>query len=231
MRLLLVAALPAEFAGILPLVDTAREAGARMSWSQTGRMKGHEVLLAANGVGRHRAAAAVEAACAVFRADRVASVGFCGALEPQLQVADVVVGTCVAGGSQRYASVPVTGKRAFATGIIWSIDHVARTAEEKRALRAQGGSVVEMEAAGVAERAEAMGLPFSCVRVVTDLAGEDMANDFNRALRSDGHFDTMRILRGVVRHPGARLPELIRLQRRCARAAQTLGEFLADCRF
>jgi hypothetical protein len=69
------------------------------------------------------------------------------------------------------------------------------------------------------------------VRVVTDLAGEDMANDFNPALRSDGHFDTMRILRDSLRQPTARIPELVRLQQRCARASRTLGDFFDDCRF
>jgi adenosylhomocysteine nucleosidase len=88
-----------------------------------------------------------------------------------------------------------------------------------------------MEAGGVAERAQALGLPFSCIRAVTDLASEDMANDFNRALRSDGHFDTMRIFGDALRQPGTRVPELIRLLRRSSLAARALGDFFADCRF
>jgi nucleoside phosphorylase len=108
---------------------------------------------------------------------------------------------------------------------------VAQTAAEKRRLRSGGGSVVEMEAAGVADRAAARGVPFYCVRVVTDLAGEDMANDFNRALRPDGHFATMSILRDTLRNPLVRLPELLRLRNRCVRAARVLGDFIADCRF
>ena len=55
-----------------------------------------------------------------------------------------------------------------------------------------------MEAAGVAERAAALGLPFYCIKAVTDLAGETMANDFNAALRSDGHFDTMKVFTGSI---------------------------------
>ena len=101
----------------------------------------------------------------------------------------------------------------------------------KARLRAGGGSVVEMEAGGVAERARARDLPFYCVRVVTDLADEDLANDFNRALRPDGHFATMSILRGTLRNPLVRLPELLRLRNRCVRAALALGDFIADCRF
>ena len=231
MRLLLVASDAMEFRGILTFVEPSRAPSLPVDWVRSGRLNGCEVLLVANGVGRQRAAAAVDAACADFHAERVASTGFCGALEPQLRVAEVVVANCVSSGGQRYSALPIAGKGSFRTGIVESIDRVARTKEEKHALRAGGGSVVEMEAAGVARQAERLGLPFSCVRAVTDLAGEDMANDFNRALRSDGHFDTMRILGDVLRHPSARLPELVRLQQRSVRAARALGEFFADCRF
>jgi hypothetical protein len=88
-----------------------------------------------------------------------------------------------------------------------------------------------MEAAGVAQRAQKLGVPFFCIKSVTDLADETMANDFNVVLRSDGRFDTMKVLLLSLRHPWVRLPELFRLQRRCALAARSLGEFIADCRF
>jgi adenosylhomocysteine nucleosidase len=102
---------------------------------------------------------------------------------------------------------------------------------EKRALGADGHAVVEMEAGGVAQRAAALGLPFYCVRAVTDLASEELANDFNSALRSDGRFATMRIFRHALSRPAVRLPELLRLRQNCVRAAQTLGDFFADCQF
>jgi adenosylhomocysteine nucleosidase len=215
----------------LRFTEAARKPAIPVDWARGGILNGNQVLLVAHGAGRMRAADAVEAARSAFSADHVVSTGFCGALDPKLPAGAVVVGTCVMSQGRRYATAPVAGIRPFYTGVVSSIDHVVGTAGEKSALRAKGGDVVEMEALGVAERAEALGLPFSCVRAVTDLASEDLANDFNQALRSDGHFDTMRILRDVLRHPAARFPELIRLQQRCTRAARSLGEFFADCRF
>ena len=82
----------------------------------------------------------------------------------------------------------------------------------------------------MAARALELDLPFYCVRGVTDLADESLANDFNQALRPDGHFDTMSILFGALRDPAIRLPELLRLRSRSVRAARALGEFFADCR-
>ena len=110
-------------------------------------------------------------------------------------------------------------------------DPVHPTAEEKAALRKQGASAVEMEAAGVAALAAGFGLPFYCVRSVTDLAGESFHLDLNSALRPDGKFATMQLIAASCRRPLSTLPELLRLGRRARTAARTLGEFLADCRF
>lgn len=241
MKLLLVAADPMEFRGLLKHARNSRRLSIGADWAHTGILSGHEILLVANGVGRSRAAAAVDLGLRVFAADRVISTGFCGALDPALRIADIVVATGVSQAPSAslspdrqprcYPALSILATRPARAGFVCSLDRVARTAAEKCALRKQGASVVEMEAAGVAERAQALGLPFSCVRVVTDLAGEDMANDFNQALRSDGHFATMRIFGNALRHPAARIPELIRLQQRCSRAARTLGDFFANCRF
>src|SRR5262249_20023452 len=141
---------------------------------------------------------------------------------------DIVVGSDILTNDSRYKAEILSHDT---TGPICSVDYVAQTAAQKTKLFEVGGIAVEMEAAGVAERAQALQLPFYCVRSVTDLAGENMANDFNAALRPDGHFATMAILRSSFRHPAARLPELLRLRRRCARAAESLGEFFADRRF
>ncbi len=231
MRLLFVASQPMEFPGILTHASAPRPAQLAADWARTARLGSHDALLVANGAGAKRAAAAVDAALAVFQPDAVVSTGFCGALVPDLAIADVVVASSVVSGVRRYPAVQPICAAPHRTGVICSIDHVAQTAREKAVLRAAGGAAVEMEAAGVAEPAATRGLPFYCIRVVTDLAGEDMANDFNEALRPDGHFDTMLLLRRTVRHPWVRLPELFRLRQRCVRAACVLGDFIADCRF
>uniref|UniRef100_Q029M0 Purine and other phosphorylases, family 1 n=1 Tax=Solibacter usitatus (strain Ellin6076) TaxID=234267 RepID=Q029M0_SOLUE len=231
MKLLFVAADAMEFPGILARSRESRRPAVAVDWARLATLNGHAVMLAANGAGAKRAAAAVDAALEKFDADAVISTGFCGALDPELAVAEVVVGTEVAADGRRFPAAVPSSPRRHHTGVVCSIGRVAQTAEEKRVLRASGGAVVEMEAGGVAERAGAKGIKFYCIRVVTDLAGEDMANDFNLALRPDGHFATMSILRRALRDPLVRVPELIRLRNRCVRASRSLGEFIADCRY
>ncbi len=230
-RILMVAADAMEFPGILRHASAAAPAKLGIDWSRFARLGNHELLLVANGMGAQRAAAAVDAGLQGFDAEAIVSTGFCGALEPDLEIADVIVGTAVSAGSHTFLALCPASERRHRLGVVCSIDRVAQTAEEKRRLRAGGASAVEMEAGGVAERARARGVPFYCVRVVTDLADEDMANNFNQALRPDGHFATINILRGALRNPLVRLPELLRLRKRCVRAASALGDFIADCRF
>ena len=230
MKLLIVASDPREFSGLLARSKGARPERLPVQWARSAKLGGHDLLLAANGVGATRAGAAVDAAARWFHPEAVISTGFCGALDDSLAIADIVVADCVAGDGRRYPAMPVTGP-PFHSGTVCSIDHVARTAEEKYRLHSSSGACAgEMEAAGVASRAGALGLPFYCVKAVTDLAGETMANDFNLALRNNGHFDTIFLLGRALRRPTVCLPELLRLRKRSIRAARTLGDFFADCR-
>lgn len=230
MKLLLVASDPMEFPGLRSRASDVRRLSLGVDWARSARLGAHELIMAANGAGWARAAAAVDAAVRYSRPDAVINIGFCGALDDRLRHYDVVMATGIAAPDRNYAAAPVNDGGAR-KGIVCSTDHVVQTSAEKRRLRSSGAIAVEMEAAGVAKRAEAAGIAFSCIRVVTDVAGESLENDFNAALRADGHFATMRILRGALRQPMVRFPELFRLRNRCARAARILGDFIADCRF
>lgn len=222
--LLLVAADPMEFAGLRRHCSRTEPLHAPVDWGRTADLRGTRIVMIANGAGARRAAAAVDAARDI---SAIVSTGFCGALDSAIGIGDIFVADSIGG-----IAVKRPASRArFASGELASIDHVAQTATEKQKLRAGGALAVEMEAAGVQDRARTLGVPFFCVRSVTDLADETFANDLNAALRDDGHFDTMQILRSAMRNPVPRLRELVRLRQRCGIAARTLGDFLADCQF
>jgi hypothetical protein len=88
-----------------------------------------------------------------------------------------------------------------------------------------------MEAAAVAERANRAGLPFFCVRVVSDAADQDILFDLNAMRDAEGRFQTRRILGAAMANPIRLVPQLFRLQRQSWLAARSLGDFFADCRF
>jgi nucleoside phosphorylase len=115
-------------------------------------------------------------------------------------------------------------------GEILSLDRVAVTAAEKRGLRERtGAAVIEMESAAVAAKAREWGLPFRCIKVVSDTAAEDMPLDFNLYRDSAGRFSRSRIALAALRRPFSAIPGLLRLDRNCRHAADKLGEFFADC--
>src|SRR5580692_3398938 len=111
MKLLLVASDNMEFRGL--------------------KLREPDIRVTANGAGAHRAAAAVDAAIASYRPDAIVSMGFCGALDPALAIADIVIGTEVRANGRNFAAqVPETAKPHH-TGAVCSIDHVAGTSAEK----------------------------------------------------------------------------------------------------
>jgi adenosylhomocysteine nucleosidase len=153
------------------------------------------------------------------QAGGIVSVGFCGALDPSLEIGDIVV-----------AGEEIKSSRPFVRGEILSSDRVAVTAAEKRALRERtGGIAVEMESAAAAAKAREWGVPFRCIKVVSDAAQENMPLDFNLYRDATGRFSRGRIALAALRHPFTAVPGLLRLDRNCRKAAEKLGEFLADC--
>jgi adenosylhomocysteine nucleosidase len=118
----------------------------------------------------------------------------------------------------------------FFQGIVLSQDRIATNIEEKGQLfRQTGACCVEMEAAGVALRAKRAGLPFYCIKVVSDTANESFALDFNKMRTSEGRLARGKIMIHALAHP-ILVPGLFRLKRRTEEVARALGEFLVSCR-
>ena len=146
MKLLFIASDPMEFRGLLAHATAVREAEVAAHWSRSAMLRSHEVLLVANGAGPLRAAAATDAGMKAFDAAAIVSTGFCGALSPDLRIADLVAATSVQAADRSYATHHLPGGSAAAhEGPIRSISCVAQTAEEKRNLAVTGAIAVEME--------------------------------------------------------------------------------------
>jgi adenosylhomocysteine nucleosidase len=231
--LLLVAAEAREFAGIRRRCRREKRLAWPVRFARTAELGGRRWVFVANGAGPGLAGEACEVAWNKLKADALISTGFCGALDPGLRVGEVFVASRVStpeGRTVLDASSPEC-PRPSSTGWLISVDRVAQTREEKKQLRDLGGSAVEMEAAAVGMRARQWGVPFYCVRSVTDLADEDFSLDFNAVRRKDGSLSTRRILWAAARRPIPLVFELCKLYHRNQLAVRALGDFLADCRF
>lgn len=225
-----IAAESREFEGLLRHALSARAVKLGVSFARVAEISGRRWLLAANGPGRELASQAAAAAAGLEPVRAVISMGFCGALDPALHTAEVLVATEVWAGARRFpAAVPCTAAKA-SRGAVVSQDRVVSTVREKTDLHSQGAAAVDMEAGAVASLAQDLGLPFYCIRAVSDEARAPMPLDFNLYRDERGCFDRGRIARAAVLRPWV-WPALIQFDRNCRRASVTLGDFLADCSF
>lgn len=189
--------------------------------------------MVADGPGPRRAAHALDVALSKVSPAAIVSTGVCGGLAEGLKVGTILIANRIldGDGGGEYAAATPQSAPAASTVTIVSMDRVAVTLSDKRKLRGTGAAAVEMEAAAVAARASKERTPFFCVRAVSDTAEEEFALDFNLLRDRDGRFNLPAIVWEALKRPLQRIPSLLRLDRNSRAAAESLGDFLATCRF
>jgi len=161
-------------------------------------------------------------------AEAILSIGLGGALDPSLEVGDVVVASEVLRPRKRWETDAVWRDFLLARlpgarcGPVYGSGEMVLGALDKDKLRRRGGAVlVDMESHVAAGVAAACGLPFAVVRVVSDKAGASLPEAVRAGLREDGGMDLFGVLGAVARDPG-QLPALIRVGRDADRAFKAL---------
>ena len=239
MAILYVASEAAELKPLASLLTAVRKLKWPIDYAYEGIWEGRRLVLAANGAGPKLAAQAVEVAIRAVmvaelsssKLEAVVSTGWCGALDPELRESQIVVATKVLDLStnEMFDCAPILADGQFVSGVVASQDRIANDTGEKERLRAAGAAAIDMEAAGAAARARRAGLPFCCIKVVSDRAGESFPFDLNKFRTSEGRIARGKIVAQALTHPN-RLPVLFQLKRRTGDAATALGEFLVSCR-
>lgn len=230
--ILVVAAERREFDGIRK-IGAWRPLNWGLQFACEGELNGDRILMVADGPGMQLAGAATDTAWRHVRPDVVVSTGFCGALDPDLKLGDVVVAGAVIDGENGgvFDALAPECRAPARSGMVLSVSRVAASVADRATLREKGACAVEMEAAAVAARARVWEVPFYCVRVVSDTAVEEFAIDFNRVRDSYGRFSRARIIAAAAVRPWSRVRFLLKLDRNCKTASGRLGEFFANCRF
>jgi adenosylhomocysteine nucleosidase len=239
MAILYVASEASELKPLANLLTAPRKLKWPIDYAYEGIWESRRMMLAANGAGPKLAAQAVEVAIRAVmvaelsssRLEAVVSTGWCGALDPELRESQIVVATQVLDVStnETFDCAPIETDGEFVSGVVASQNSIANGAGEKQRLRALGAVAIDMEAAGAAARAKRAGLPFCCIKVVSDRADESFPFDLNKFRTSEGRIARGKIVFQALAHPN-RLPVLFQLKRRTEDAARALGEFLAGCR-
>jgi adenosylhomocysteine nucleosidase len=236
MAILFVASDEVELKPVANCLENLRKLNWPIDYAYEGISEGRRFILAANGMGPKRAAQATEVAIRAVtsaelsssRLEAVISTGYCGALDPGLSIGDIVIPERVldSATSEKYECGAVQDHTN--RGVVLSQDRIAGNIKEKQELFNQTGALaVEMEAAGVAARSKRAGLPFYCIKIISDAARESFPLDLNRMRGSDGRVARGKIIVYALVRPHL-VPGLLRLKRRTEEVAHRLGDLLVS---
>jgi adenosylhomocysteine nucleosidase len=103
---------------------------------------------------------------------------------------------------------------------------VADAAEKQRLAAAYGAGLVDMEAAGIARLAQMRGIPFYCVKGISD-GYRDKLPDFNRFISANGKFRLIRFILFALVRPWHWLA-LARMGENSRKAAESIKESILD---
>jgi len=219
-RVAIIAAMPGE---LKPLVRGWPHSVRNKTHFWAQRTEEEEWIAACAGAGQDAATRAFVAIEDGGPIDLVFSVGWAGALR-----ADIAAGSAhnVAG------AIDVrTGERFHCdadAGELWlaTSPKVADAAEKQRLAAAYNADLVDMEAAAVGRLAAMRGIPFYCVKGVSDGFSENLP-DFNRFISADGQFHVGWLLLHVLPRPW-HWPSLVRMGENSKQASQSIAECLFD---
>lgn len=145
------------------------------------------------------------------------SAGISGALSPTLNCGDVVID-----GDPPMVTILRAALPEAMVGRIVGNDAIVATTKDKQALAERTGAVAaDMESHIAARVAQARGLPFGVVRVISDQLEDDLPPAALVGMRPDGGMSLGAVLASLARDPG-QLPALIRTGRQAGRAFASL---------
>jgi adenosylhomocysteine nucleosidase len=217
-RVAIIAAMPGELKPLVRNWPHSTRDGTRF-WAQ--RNEEEEWIAACAGAGQSaatRAFAAIEAGGPI---DLVFSIGWAGALRPEIApgTAHNVAGVIDVRTGERFNCDAGAGRLWLATS-----PTVADESEKRRLASAYKVSLVDMEAAAVARLAAMRGIPFYCIKGVSD-ALTDRLPDFNCFLPASGQFELARFALFSMFRPWY-WPSLIRMGENSKKASLSIAESL-----
>ena len=219
-RIAIIAAMPAELNPLVRGWRHERRNGVDL-WRR--RFDEGEWIAACAGAG---VAAATRAFAEVEKdgpVDEVISTGWAGALREELllglaynvsTVIDARTGERFVAACPQNDSWLVTSSR------------VAGAHEKLRLAETYEAALVDMEAAGVARLAQMRGIPFYCIKGISDGPSEQLP-DFNSFISSEGQFKLARFIVFAILRPW-HWPALIRMGENSRKAARNIAQSLLD---
>ena len=219
-RVAIIAAMPGELKYLVRAWPHSTRNGVDF-WAQ--RDPEDEWIVACAGAGLDaatRAFAAVEDGGPV---DLLLSIGWAGALTSNIEAGKAynAAGVIDVRTGERFRCDAGAGELWVATS-----PKVADETEKRRLASTYNAALVDMEAAAIARLAHMRGIPFYCVKGVSDGLDEKLP-DFNRFIAPNGRFQTPKFVLFALLRPW-HWPALIRMGENSKKASQSIAESLLE---
>ena len=211
-RVAIVAALDRE---IRPLIKSWRINHREHDGRNFKFFENDPAVLVCGGIGVEAARRACEAIIKLYQPRLVISVGFAGALDPGLELGQVLTPRLVI--DARDGSRTQVGS---GSGVLVSFDAVADAEQKFKLGKSYRADAVDMEAAAVACGAHAHGIPFVAMKAISDEVGFAMPS-LGQFIASDGQFQAGRFALFAAVRPWL-WPGVLRLRANTQKASRAL---------
>lgn len=191
-RVAIIAAMEREVA---PLIRGWRVREINHGGRQYRLFENGNAVLICGGIGMEAARRATEAVIEAAHPARVMSVGFAGALNSAIKVAEVIEPRMVVNAADGVRTETGSGQ-----GTLVSYAAVADPDQKQRLSKAYAAAAVDMEAAAVAQGAQARGVEFAVLKAISDAVDFAMPPTEGFVSR-DGQFRTGRFALYVAVRP------------------------------
>jgi adenosylhomocysteine nucleosidase len=217
-RVAIIAAMPGELKPLTRGWQHERRSGVDL-WS----FNSGEWIAACAGAGVAAATRAFAEVEKLGPIDKVISTGWAGALREELAPGQAFDVSTVIDAR--------TGERFVTAGPpnnCWLVTspRVADATDKKRLASTYEAALVDMEAAGVARLARMRGIPFYCIKGISD-SYSDQLPDFNRFISPGGRFKLVRFVVFALFRPRY-WPALIRMGENSRKAARNIAQSVLD---
>lgn len=226
-----------EIAGIKQAMNISDHVRLGKTSAWPGRWGKQSIVLVRSGVGKQRAEDSTLQVIDRFQPRALISVGYAGAVQPELNVGDLVIAnTILEEEGKKYfpnpdwlgraRNIPCPDGFKMAVGGLLTVNTVIHGPSAKQELgKNYSVQAVEMETSAIAKVAEDKGLPLLSIRVISDRLDQELL-DSSSFLGSDGEISTLKAGWYVLTHPGS-IKSALSLRTQTQVATKTMTSFLS----
>ena len=228
-----------EIAGIKQAMNISDHIRLGKTSAWPGKWGKQNIILVRSGVGMQRAKDATLQIIDRFQPRVLISTGYAGAVQPGLNVGDLVIANTIieeikgqkhspdSDWFDRAIGVPSPNGVKTIIGGLLTVDTVIHTSAIKHELgKKYDVQAVEMETSAIAEVAREKGVPLLSLRVISDRLDQELI-DSSSFLGSDGEISTLKAGWYVLRHPGS-IRNALSLRNQTQVATKIMTRFLSD---